>query len=179
VQSSDTVALVALVALLASSPAHAEGPSASEGWTSFVANWTASGRERTLVMGDRSASTFDLAGPFVVTRGDGLSRGFLGQAIGFVAQGALGMGRLVLTDDRGDEIFNDLQGQGFARGQRIRGSITGGTGRYAGLEGEFVFDWQYVIRTDDGSIQGRAVGLTGRYRRVQATSPAPGGGTIQ
>ena len=41
-------------------------------------------------------------------------------------------------------------------GRRIVGSITGGTGRYSGVEGEYAFEWQYVVATDDGTIQGRA-----------------------
>ena len=52
-----------------------------------------------------------------------------------------------------------------AGGQGLLGTITGGTGRYAGLEGEFSFTWQYVVSAEDGAFQGRAVGLKGRVRR--------------
>jgi hypothetical protein len=158
-------AALGVVLLLAALPA-AAGPSATPGgWSSFTANWTASGHEHTLVMGERRAATVELAGPFVVTRGDGLGRGFFARAIGFVDGGALGIGRMVLTDESGDQIFNDLEGQGLGNGKQIRGTITGGTGRYAGIEGNFVFDWRYVLQGEDGTIQGRTVGLSGRYRR--------------
>jgi hypothetical protein len=164
--------LLVLAAFLSLAPAvRAEAPPATDGWIDFEANWSAAGRERVLAMGDRTAATFDLAGPFVVTRGDGLSRGFFAQALGFLSTGAIGIGRLVLTDDLGDEIFIDLRGQGLGTGKHIEGAITGGSGRYAHVEGGFVFDWQYVIRGDDGAIQGRAVGLTGRYRRLPAATP--------
>jgi hypothetical protein len=154
----------------------AEPSPSSDGWTTFTANWSASGLERTLATGEGSASIFEIRGPMVVTSGDGMSRGFLGQAIGFVDRGKLGVGRLVLTDDDGNAIFNDLQGQGLGNGKQIRGTITGGTGRYAGIEGDLVFDWQYVIHTGDGMVQGRAVGLSGRFRRGDANAPpaAPG-----
>ncbi len=51
------------------------------------------------------------------------------------------------------------------------GTITGGTGRYAGLEGEYSFTWQYVIAREDGAgvIQGRAADLSGRVRRGDAS----------
>jgi hypothetical protein len=150
--------------LLASLSAHAGEAVAADGWIPFSANWTASGREHTLAMGDREASTLELSGPFVVTNGEGLSRGFRAEAIGFVERGALGVGRLVLTDERSDQIFLDLSGQSISTGRQVVGTITGGTGRYAGLEGSFRFGWRYVLRVD-GTIQGRAVGLTGLYRR--------------
>ena len=166
-------ALALLILLVAATRARAEAPTDGDGWVAFAANWTASGRQHTLPMGRRAPSIFELSGPFVVTRGDGLSRGFFADAIGFVERNSLGIGRLVLTDEQGDQIFNDLQGQDIGTGQHIEGTITDGTGRYADVEGSFRFSWQYVIRTEDGVIQGRAVGLTGRYRRRPAAPPEP------
>jgi len=58
--------------------------------------------------------------------------------------------------------------RGSATGKRIEGTITGGTGRYADVEGDFVFDWQYVLHLDDGTVQGRALNLSGRFRRRPA-----------
>jgi len=157
--------ILALILASFASPLRAAAADSAEGWIPFEANWSASGHERRLSMGDREAMTIDLAGSFVVTRGNGLSQGFYAQAIGFVDRGRLGIGRLLLTDEQGDAIFNDLRGQAPGTGSHVVGTITGGTGRYAGVEGQFTFDWRYVVRTDDGLIQGRAVGLTGRYRR--------------
>jgi len=87
-------------------------PSAG-GWIEFSANWSAAGQEHTLVLGGRSAATFELSGPFVVTRGDGLGSGFFARAIGFVDKGSVGIARMLLTDESGDAIFNDLRGQGL------------------------------------------------------------------
>ena len=53
-------------------------------------------------------------------------------------------------------------------GRRIAGTITGGTGRYAGMTGDLAFTWQYVIARGGTEVQGRAVGLKGRYRDREA-----------
>jgi hypothetical protein len=61
-------------------------------------------------------------------------------------------------------VFSELKGEGTAAQNHIEGTIFGGTGRYAGLTGSYDFSWQFVIESDDGSIQGRAIGLKGRVR---------------
>ena len=76
------------------------------------------------------------------------------------------MGRAVWTDERGDRIFSRLRGEPLQTGKRLVGTITGGTGRYAGLEGEYSLTWQYVLPSEEGGVQGRAIGLTGRVRRA-------------
>jgi hypothetical protein len=76
------------------------------------------------------------------------------------------LGRAVWTDEHGDRLFSRLKGESLATGKRIVGTITGGTGRYAGLEGEYSFTWQYVLSAEDGAIQGRGVRLQGRVRRA-------------
>jgi len=80
------------------------------------------------------------------------------------------VGRAVWTDEHGDRLFSRLQGEPLETGKRIVGTITGGTGRYAGLEGEYSFTWQYVVvGAEDGQIQGRGVRLEGRVRRKVTT----------
>jgi hypothetical protein len=82
------------------------------------------------------------------------------------------VGRGVWTDERGDQVFSDLKGEGTAAKNRIVGTILGGTGRYAKAIGSYEFSWEFVIETEDGSIQGRAVGVKGRVGRGQ---PIEGG----
>ena len=166
---------VACVLMLLGTRVDAQVPSPSDGWRTFEASFSASGHEHILSLGDHDAEDFELSGTFLVTSGDGLSRGFRAQVIGFVDEGRIGVGRLVLTDEQGDQIFNDLDGQAPGTGKRVRGTITGGTGRYARIEGSFEFDWRYLIHTEDGTIQGRAVDLHGRFRQSPAPA-APGGG---
>jgi hypothetical protein len=57
-----------------------------------------------------------------------------------------------------------LKGETVATGRRVTGTVVGGTGRYAGLTGEFTFEWQYVVEGESGAISGRAIGLRGRVR---------------
>ena len=53
---------------------------------------------------------------------------------------ATGMvGRAVWTDDRGDQIFSEITGNGDSTGNHFVGRFLGGTGRYAGASGDYEF----------------------------------------
>jgi len=69
-------------------------------------------------------------------------------------------------------MFSELKGEGTAAKNRITGTMLGGTGRYAGVTGSYEFTWRFVLEAEDGSIQGSAVGLKGRF---QAGQPSAGG----
>ena len=69
-----------------------------------------------------------------------------------------------LNFDRGDRIFSEIRGEPLEKGRRWIGTITGGSGLYARMSGEYELTWQYVIRTEDGAFQGRAADLKGRFR---------------
>ena len=123
------------------------------------------------VEGGGAAAIVEVSGAVVLTVGEGLSRGFRGQAIGFDDGQGSAPGRAVWTDENGDRLFSRLKGESLRTGKRFVGTITGGTGRYAGLEGEYSFTWQYVVAGEDGVgvIQGRAADLSGRVRRGDAS----------
>ena len=153
-------------------PARAE-PAEADGWRPFTATWTLSGERALLATeGERPASIVHLTGPLTITGGEGLGRGLLGEVIGFDDGGKLIAGRAVFTDEHGDRIFCTLEAQPIGTGRRATATITGGTGRFAGLEGTFSFAWQYVVDAGSGEISGRAVNLEGRTRRGP---PARGG----
>jgi len=103
-----------------------------------------------------------LSGAVVLTVG--VARGFRGEVIGFEDGANLSVGRCVWTDEHGDRVFSTLTGETIGAGRRFTGTITGGTGRYAGITGEYTLEWQYVVDAELGAVQGRAVGLKGRYR---------------
>jgi hypothetical protein len=162
-------ALVAAAAIAAQAPAPAPQASAAEAWRTFEGTWSASGQRHTLpTETGLPAVTVHLSGVVAITAGEGLGRGFRGEVIGFDDGAGLTVLRGVWTDDRGDRIFSRLKGETVASGRRVSGTFTGGTGRYAGLTGEYSFEWQYVVEAEAGTIQGRAIGLKGRYRAAGA-----------
>jgi hypothetical protein len=103
--------------------------------------------------------------------------GFSGEVVALTDTASGVIGHAAWTDEHGDQVFSDLRGEGTAKGNRITGSFTGGTGRYAGATGAYEFSWQYVLESEDGTVQGRAIGLKGRVRfDTKAGAPAQGGG---
>jgi hypothetical protein len=87
-------------------------------------------------------------------------------------------GRCVWTDERGDKVYSELKGEFVATGNHIVGTILGGTGRYAGVTGEYSFEWRFIVESEDGTVSGRAVDLKGRARLASA-AVAPGRGHNQ
>jgi len=162
---------VAAACLLAPAVGGQEAPTPAPS-ISFEGNWTASGTAHLLAMGPgRRAATVHLSGSLVLTAGEGFSRGFEIEAIGFDDGRGTTVGESVWTDERGDRLFSDMKGGPIRTGHHVAGTITGGTGRYAGLAGDYEFDWQYVVADGEGGFQISVVGLKGRVWRA---GPAPG-----
>ena len=139
----------------------------------FTGTWSASGTRHTLRLGpDHRASIVSLSGALLLTGSRGLGVGFQAEAIGMSDSRTGVRGRSVWTDERGDQVFSDFEGGPMGTGSAIVGTIIGGTGRYAGLTGEYRLRWEYVIDAEEGTISGRTVDLAGR---VQAP-PAKGAG---
>ena len=158
--------LAAAIAGMALSAA-AQKPPDPDGWRSFKATWTLSGTRQLLpTEGARSAAILHLTGPLAVTSGEGLGRGFLSEVFGFDDGGTLIIGRAVLTDQRGDRIYCSIRAEPIDTGRKATGTITGGTGRFAGLEGSFEFAWQYVVDAEPGEVGGRIENIEGRSRLV-------------
>lgn len=150
------------LALAAQTP---PAPAAVE-WRTFTGTWSATGQRQTLPTEDGGAAAIErLSGAVVITVGEGIGRGFRGEMIGFDDGRAASTGRWVWTNERGERIFGELKGEPVQTGRRFAGTITGGTGRFAGITGSLDFTWQSVVTTDEGTVQVRAVGLQGRYRR--------------
>jgi hypothetical protein len=152
----------------------AEIASLSE-WHTFKGTWTASGTRQTLNLeADHRASIFDLSGSLLLTGDRGMGVGFRAKAIGFSDNLAGMQGRCVWTDERGDKVYSELKGEWVGTGNTIVGTFLGGTGRFAGITGEFSFQWEYVVESEDGAVSGRAVNLQG-HARFGSTTAAPGG----
>lgn len=163
-------ALVALVALaLAATPAAQEPAPQAGGWRTFEATWSAVGTRHFLpTEGARPAGIAQLSGTVVLSVGTELHRGFRGEAIYFDDGSGVGAGRSLWTDENGDRIFGGLKGEPVETGTRIVGTVTGGTGRYAGITGEYTLVWQFVVEAEPGVFQGRTVTIKGRYRLPKA-----------
>jgi hypothetical protein len=169
-----------LMALAACGPSiePSETVSGPGDWREFQGSWNASGSRHTVLLGgDRQASIVHLTGSLLLGGPTRPGVGFRGEVIA-LNDNATGMvGRAVWTDERGDQVFSELRGEGTTTGNRITGTFIGGTGRYAGATGTYELSWQYVLEAEDGTVQGRAVGLKGRVRAGQPrTTPAPKGG---
>jgi hypothetical protein len=170
------VVAVALAAAACGPPATAPPPqsaAAASEWREFAGSWNAAGTRRIIPLGaDRRGSIIDLRGTMLLAGPERPGVGFLSEAIALVDSETGLVGRSVWTDERGDQVFSELKGEGTAERNRIMGTILGGTGRYAGATGSYEFSWQFVTESDDGSIQGRAVELKGRVRPGQPTAGA-------
>jgi hypothetical protein len=146
---------------------------AGDRWREFEGTWTAAGNRRTLQLGpERRASIADLTGSLLLTGPGRPGVGFRAEAI-VLNDSVTGMaGRAVWTDERGDQAFSELRGEGTATGHRVAGTFVGGTGRYAGVTGTYEFSWRFMLEAEDGQVQGQSVGLKGR---VQLGSPSARG----
>jgi hypothetical protein len=170
------VALVPLLFAAACSQPQApslETPSLGE-LRRFEGTWSASGTRQTLNLGtNQRATIFDLTGSLLRVWDRELGVGFQAQAIGFKDSLAGTQGRCVWTDERGNKIYSELKGEFAATGNRIVGTFLGGTRRYAGVTGEYSFQWQFVGGSEDGAVSG-ALDLKGRAR-LSTTDAAPHG----
>ena len=167
-------AVLLAVATVLAVAARAQEPTLESGWVELEGAWTASGTRQVLEMGsDRTAAIVHLTGSVVLTKSGGLSRGFHSESIGFEDGRGASVGQGVWTDERGDQIFIDTRGEVTESGRHIVGTISGGTGRYAGLEGGYEFDWKYLIANPEGGIQGWGVGIKGRVWQPAAGKAAP------
>ena len=147
-------------------------PPAPDGWRPFTATWTVQGMRQLLPAGGiRPAALIHISGPFTVTGGEGLGKGFLGEAFAFDDGETILVGRVVFTDENGDRIFCSAKGEALGTGRKATVTVTGGTGRFAGLEGSFTLTWEYVVATESGEISGRFVNIEGRTRLAP---PPPG-----
>jgi len=168
------VALALAAAACGPSPEPPKSAAAAAGeWREFEGSWSAAGSRRSLSLGeDRRGSIIDLRGTMLMAGPGRPGVGFHSEVIALVDSETGLIGRSVWTDEKGDQVFSELQGEGTAAKNHIAGTILGGTGRYAGATGSYEFSWRFMIEAEDGSIQGSAVGLKGRIRPGQ---PAAGG----
>jgi hypothetical protein len=158
-------------------PTTAQAPSAGDEWHQFQGTWTAAGSRSSIPLGDgRRASTAKFEGSLVLAGTSRPAVGFRAEALVFNDTATGLVGRAVWTDDRGDQIFSELTGNGDSTGNHFVGRFLGGTGRYAGASGDYEFTWRFVAETEDGSVQGQSMGLNGKIRVGSAQAVPDAGG---
>ena len=145
-------------------------PPAAPAWRAFEGTWSATGRRQVVAIeGGAVAAIVEISGAVVLTSGEGLSRGFRGEAIGFDDGQGLSVGRAVWTDENGDRLFSRLKGEPLQTGQgpgRARSRAARAATRASKASSRSPGSTSFRRRT--ASIQGRAVGLKGRVRRAGA-----------
>ena len=157
-----------LIGFLATACDHTRPPSTApslDGWHEFQGTWTAAGSRHTMELGaERRASVLIVNGSLVLSGESRPSVGFRSQAIVFNDNATGMIGRAVWTDENGDQVFSELQGQGTASNNKITGTFVGGTGRYSGATGTYDFSWRFLLADEEGNVQGQSMGLSGRVR---------------
>ena len=102
----------------------------------FEGSWNATGRRHSISLGaDRLGSIVNLKGTMLLAGPGRPGVGFQSEVIGLVDSATGFQGRSVWTDERGDQVFSELQGEGTAAKNRVTGTVLSGTGRYAGATG--------------------------------------------
>ena len=173
-----TVVALAACGPAPSPPGAAPAAPAVDGWHEFEGSWVAAGKRQTIPFGvGHRAGIVNLEGTLLLAGPSRPGVGFRAQAIALADPVTGVIGRAVWTDENGDQVFSQLRGTGTVTGSKVEGTFVGGTGRYAGATGTYEFSWQYVIHTDDDTMDGRATGLKGRIRVAadgQSTSTGAG-----
>jgi hypothetical protein len=145
----------------------------SDGWHEFQGSWTATGNRQVIPLGgDRRAAIANFEGTLLLAGPSRPGVGFRAEALVLNDSATGVVGRAVWTDERGDQVYSELRGEGTAKGNRIVGTFLGGTGRYSGATGNYEFSWRFVLESEEGNVQGESQGLTGRVR--VGTEPVKG-----
>ena len=174
-----TIALASLLVMTACNRSRqtSESLSTDSEWHEFQGTWTAAGSRTSIPLGDdRRASTARFEGSLLLAGRSRPAVGFRAEAL-VLNDSATGLsGRAVWTDDRGDQIFSELTGNGDSTGNKIIGKFVGGTGRYSGAVGSYEFSWRFVLETEDGQVQGQSMGLNGAIHVGSAQAALDAGG---
>jgi len=156
--------LAVVIWLVAGGPAYAAWPEERAG--AFDAYWAMSGTVHTVeVTGRGMAAAGGLTGTVTVQTSEGPVPSFETDCVIFADDKSGGTGRCVWTGTSGDQVFVELRSSGPVGSGHARGSFTGGTGRFEGIDGQFTFEWNYSVRGgSDASLDGATLAMRGRYR---------------
>ena len=168
--------LLVLVDCTPSPPPAASGDADGPRERHFTGTWSITGNRQTLKMGpDHRAEIFRRGGSLLLAGDSRPGLAFRSDIIGLRDNQSGMQARSVWTDERGDQVFSELRGGAGGPGQLIEGRFVGGTGRYAGVRGQYTFKWRTLVESEDGSVSGRVVDLEG-WARIGAPADTPTSG---
>ncbi len=141
----------------------------------FTGTWSFTGNRQLMQLapGDQAA-IFLVSGSLLLAGRERPTLGFRAEIMGFSDSQTGMVGRGVWIDQRGDKAFSELSGESALPGHAIKGRFTGGTGRYAGVTGEYGFTWQRLSESEDG-VSGRVADLAGWARLAVPVATVQGG----
>jgi hypothetical protein len=152
-------------------------PSGPGEMRTFTGKWSATGTRQIMQLeSSHQAAIFRVTGSLLLEGKQRLKRGFKADLIGFFDSLKGMQGCSVWTDERGDKVFSELQGDTDFPSSLISGTFLGGTGRYAHVTGEYTFKWKRLTNSEYGKVSGRVVDLQGWAR---LGSPAASPATIE
>ena len=134
----------------------------------FEGNWDVEGSTESMEMDDGQISIYRVTGPVEITNSSsGLAREFQSRCVGVSDEETGGIGRCVWVDTAGESLFLELSGEIIGPMGTTReavGIVVGGTGKYAGLQGDFEADflfWESAL--EDGKITLRNTSFKGSW----------------
>lgn len=133
---------------------------------SFDASWNADGTVHLLEFKDSvPVAAGRLTGTLVMQTNQGAFPSFETECIAFSDDTSVGLGRCVWTNTVGDKVFVELQSSGTAGFGPTRGRLVGGTGRFEGISGGFVLEWNYSVSGwEDATLTGHTIRMNGNFQ---------------
>jgi hypothetical protein len=134
----------------------------------FKGSWIANGTRTPFPFGDRQVFTFKLDGHVSLQTTINKKKDYWAECAGFADSVTGVVGRCVWKDLTGPEIYITIQTDRLQQGSKVTGTIVGGTGPLAGINGEMSFNWSSVIAQTDANgivnVTGETRNLSGNYR---------------
>lgn len=126
----------------------------------FSARWSTSGSwEGFSVGGGRWVSIYKSTGSIMNEAGKGPFHNMSSRCIGMGDSARADNGHCVFTDADQDKIFDEWTYDGTSG----TGTIIGGTGKYAGIQGHYDYEWVSVPAAKDGTYQGYSSRFEGSW----------------
>lgn len=135
----------------------------------FEGDWAITGTVQEVEVGGEKVILARLEGPVTLRAHGGLAREFDAVCNSVRDQKTGGVARCTWTDDAGDVLLLEVSGSilgPMGTSREAKGTVVGGTGRYAGIEGGFELDWLFVDSAlDDTRFKGYVTKLNGSWKR--------------